>query len=468
MLVLLAGFMLFPLLLVFVDASPSYQSFILSFTLTAISGLTLVLLCKRFIENVNPRKMFLITALCWIGVCAFSSLPFLLSSMNLSVTDAVFESVSGITTTGSTILAGLDEMPKDLLLWRSIMQWIGGVGVIGMAIAVLPFLKVGAMRLFQTESSDWSEKHIERGASQLQYILVVYLVASILCFLYYYAFGMNWFDAICHAMTTISTGGYSTSDGSIGHFNTAIQWGAVFFMAIGGLPFMMYLKIFINRGVSPLRDEQVVAFLAILFAAGSLLTAYQVLVHETPFTHALLDAFLNTTSIITTTGYASADYGLWGPGAVAIFYFLTVVGGCSGSTSGGIKIFRLQLMLLFMNEQIVRSVHPRAVISLRYNRHRIEPDVISSFVAFMAMATICFLILTVALSLAGLDLVTSSSGALTAMMNVGPGLGETIGPAGNFSTLPTVAKWLLCVGMLFGRLEYLTLFVLLMPVFWRD
>lgn len=467
-LIILSVLMLVPTTLAIAGHGLNASAFLLSFIVTMVTGMILFGAFRHAMRNPSPRQMFLITGLSWIGVSVFSALPLFLSHNAISLTNALFESVSGITTTGSTVLIGLDTLPRDLLLWRSLMQWIGGIGVIGMAVSILPFLRVGAMRLFQTESSDWSEKAVAREGNQLRYILLVYLFASTACAGYYFAFGMDWFEAVNHAMTTISTGGFSTSDASIGHFDSPwIQWGSVFFMVIGGLPFLFYIRFVVAGPTFTLRDTQVVAFLAIIIAAGLILTGYQVLT-GTPFELALRSAFLNTTSVITTTGYASADYGSWGTGAVAMFYFLMVVGGCSGSTSGGIKVFRLQLMLLFFREQVTRSIHPRAVIVLKYNQRPVNPDVVSSFIAFMGMATVTFMLVTLILSFTGLDLVTSSSSALTAIMNVGPGLGSQVGPAGNFNGLPDPSKWALCVAMLLGRLEYLTLLVLLAPAFWRD
>lgn len=468
-LVILSGLMLLPTLLVFTGEAPNYRAFLISFSITGVTGLLLLLFFRHAMQNPNPRKIFLVTAMCWLGACAFSAIPLLLSNLGLTVSDAMFEAVSGITTTGSTILQGLDSAPKDILLWRSLMQWVGGIGVIGMAVAILPFLRVGAMKLFQTESSDWSEKAIARDAIQLRYILITYLVLSLLCAGWYFAAGMPWFEAINHMMTTISTGGYSTSDGSIGHFQSLwIQWGAVLFMVLGGLPFTLYIHLVITRRSNYLLDSQVLAFLFILTGAGVLMTAYLMFTNSMSLGPALTTAFVNTTSIITTTGYASADYNAWGAGAIAMFFFLMVVGGCSGSTSGGIKIFRLELLWLFLKEQVMQSLHPRAVIALKYNQRPVSPDVISSFVAFLSMATISFMVITVGLGLTGLDLVTAASGALTAVMNVGPGLGDVIGPALNFKTLSDPAKWMLCIGMLLGRLEYLTLLILLTPGFWRD
>lgn len=468
LLIILSTLMILPTLLTLDDAV-NLNAFTTSATMSFMAGVILFSLFRENMRSPNPRKLFLITGLCWIGVSAFSALPLYFSGLGLSPTDAFFEAVSGVTTTGSTVMTSLDTTPRAILLWRSLMQWVGGLGFIGMAVSILPFLRVGAMRLFQTESSDWSSKAVARDSHQLRYILLIYLLLTILCAGYYILFGMSWFEAVNHAMTTISTGGYSTSDASIGHFpSPMIQWGAVVFMLLGGLPFTLYIHLLITRQRSVSLDEQILAYFTIIIVSGLALTAYLMIETDAGFSAALTKAFVNATSIITTTGYASDDYGTWGNGAMALFFFLMFSGGCSGSTSGGVKIFRLQLLVLFFREQIIRSVHPKAVVALKYNRQPVGSDVIGSLIGFLCMATITVALLAIGLGATGLDLVTSLSASVTAVMNVGPGLGDIVGPAGNFQSLTEPAKWLLCAGMLAGRLEFLTLIVLLTPSFWRD
>jgi trk system potassium uptake protein TrkH len=467
-LVILSGLMLLPASLALVGAGPNSGVFLVIAGITTVLGIVLGLTNKGTLQHLNAQKMIMITAVNWLGVSAFAALPFVFSNLHLSVTDAVFESVSGITTTGSTVLTGLDYMSADILLWRSLTQWLGGVGIVAVAVMILPFLRVGGMRLFKSESSDWSGKSTPRLKVQLRYLLQAYVLLTFACVLCYWLFGMNIFDAINHAMTTISTGGYSTHDASIGHFQSAgILWTAVVFMALGGISFSLYVQMLINQRVFIPRDSQVIQFIKLLLLAGVCMGLYVYFTGGGTLEYALLHGFLNTTSIVTTTGYASADYWLWGPGAVAIFFFLTFVGGCSGSTSGGIKIFRFQLFWLYLKQQIIQSVHPNAIVSLEYNNRKVSEDIISSSIAFMYMAMGSYAILAIVLGLCGLDLVTSTTGALTALMNVGPGLGEIIGPAGNFQSLPDMAKWCLSFGMLLGRLEFLTLYILLTPMFWR-
>lgn len=468
-LVLLAMLMLLPASLALVGSAPNSHIFLLTALLAAVSGVLLTWNNRHALQQLNTQKVYLITAVNWIGVTAVAAIPFMFSTLHLSVADAVFEVVSGITTTGSTVIVGLDRLPADIQLWRSICQWLGGVGIVAMAVMILPFLRVGGMRLFKTESSDMSGKATPRVKTQIRYLLQVYFMLTVACTLCYWFFGMELFDAINHAMTTVSTGGFSTHDSSMGYYSDtpAILWTGVVFMCLGGMPFMLFVAMMVNQRLSLFNDSQVRVFLYILLAAGFTM-AFYLWMRGTMAPHeALMHGFFNTVSVVTTTGYASADYNQWGPAAVAIFFFLTFVGGCSGSTSGGIKIFRFQLFWLYLKEQIIQSVHPNAVVTLEYNNRRITEDILSSSISFMYMAMGSYGLLTILLALCGLDLVTSVTGALTALMNVGPGLGEIIGPAGTFSPLPDAAKWALSFGMLLGRLEYLTLYILLTPMFWR-
>lgn len=465
-LLILAVLMLFPAALALIGSGPNSRVFLLTALIAAGAGLLFVWGNRNALQQLNTQKVYLITAVNWIGVTAVAAVPFIFSNMHLSVADAVFETVSGITTTGSTVITGLDTLPADLLLWRSLTLWFGGIGIVAMAVMILPFLRVGGMRLFKTESSDMSGKTTPRVKVQLRYLLQVYFLLTALCVLFFWLFGMNIFDAINHAMTAVSTGGFSTHDASMGHFSSsAILWTGTVFMMLGGMPFTLFVYMMLNQRLA--LDSQVRVYLLVLLVAGLLMSFYMWLRGAMPFVDALTHGFFNTVSVITTTGLVSTDYSQWGPAALAIFFFLTFIGGCSGSTAGGIKIFRFQLFWLYLKEQVIQSVHPNAVVTLEYNNRKVTEDIISSSISFMYMAMGSYALLTIVLALCGLDLITSTTGALTALMNVGPGLGEIIGPAGSFKTLPDAAKWALSIGMLLGRLEYLTLYILLTPMFWR-
>lgn len=445
----------------------NWRAFATSSVITLISGIILTYTFRKNYVSLRTRQLFLITFFSWVGVSIFSSLPFILCTNHFSITDAVFESVSGITTTGSTVLRGLDYMPQDILLWRSMLQWIGGIGIIGMAIAVLPFLHVGGMRLFKTESSDWSEKSHSRARDASMSLLNAYILLTVMCAGIYFAAGMTLFDAVNHALTTISTGGFSTHDLSMGYFNSRhIHWTAVIFMILGGIPFLLHARFFTSFNARIYGDYQVRGFLLIICGASIIVSLYLFKTHDYSITDALSLGFFNITSVITTTGYASADYNVWGSAMIVMFFFVMFIGGCSGSTSGGMKIFRFQLSYLLLKEQITKSIHPRAIFSRHYNNRVIDDDIISSAVAFTYLFLILLALMTLLLSLSGLDFMTSISGALTSITNVGPGLGNTIGPAGNFQSLPDIAKWLLSAGMLLGRLELLTVVAIFSWRFW--
>lgn len=466
---ILALFMLVPLALSITYNSDNQLAFFSSAAITSLVGIVFLLIGKKSrLDFMQPRQVFLITTSAWTGVSLFSALPFILIDHPLSLADAVFEAVSGVTSTGSSVMAGLDSLPKDILLWRSMLNWIGGVGIIGMAIAILPFLRVGGMRLFKTESSDWSDKAMPRAQSLMAMIIYCYLLLSLICCLAFWLAGMDFFNAVNHAMTTVSTGGFSTSDSSFAQFDSLlIHWIAIIFMLAGAFPFVLFVRLLVNKKFIVFKDTQVRGLLWVVAVTTLLLTAQLILTNQMDPLRALTMACFNLVSVITTTGFASGDYQLWGPLALIIFFFATFIGGCSGSTTGGIKVFRLQIFGGLVKEQIMTAIHPRAIISRRYNNRLISSEIIASSISYMFLMTACLVTIAVILALTGLDLVTSFTGAATAVMNVGPGLGPIIGPAGNFSTLSDTAKWALSAGMLLGRLEFLTILVLFTPAFWR-
>lgn len=421
--------------------------------------------------TLTLRQAFLLTPLSWFAVSAVSALPFFFSgvgSVDLSLADSVFEAVSGITTTGATVISGLDTAPAGLLLWRAILQWMGGIGIIATAIAIFPALRIGGMQLFRTESSDRSEKAMPRVRQIAKTIGLVYISLTLLALLTYWLAGMPLFDASVHALTSISTGGYSTSDASFGRWDeNGIQWFATLFMLAGSLPFVLYVR-FIAGDRTAFWDRQVktlVTLLAVLIAIiGAGLFASGQYTAEAAFRHA---AF-NLTSIVTTTGYASADYTAWGNLMIGVFFALFFVGGCTGSTSGGIKIFRLEVMAVMLKTHLLHLLYPRGVFPRSYNGRVLTDDIIGSVVAFFTVFIVSYAALTVGLMAFGLDFLASASGSAAALANIGPGLGETLGPAGNYASLPAGAKWLLSFGMLLGRLEIFTVLVLFLPQFWRS
>lgn len=468
LLILLSFLMTLPVNLLAFSEAPDWLAFVKSASATFGVGLACFLITGNRSHQLKQRQMFGLTVSAWVVLPLFSSLPLLFSDEDLSITDAFFESISAVTTTGSTVMTGLDATPGDILLWRSIMQWMGGIGIIGMAVAILPFLRIGGMRLFATESSEWTEKALPRTNRLARGLVISYLALTTGCMLTYWALGMDLFNALNHALTTVSTGGFSTSDSSMGQFDQlSILLASSVFMMLGGIPFFLFVRLLHGQTQPLLRDRQVHFFIKLLLLAALVIAVYRVVRDGTLPWEAFVHALFNVTSVVTTTGYASEDYSLWGPLVVVLFFFLTFVGGCSGSTSGGMKIFRFQLSMLLLREQVLRLLHPDIVVSRRYNGRIISDEIVSSSVAFSFIFLATLAVVAAILAMLGLDLVTSLTGAVTALANVGPGLGDIIGPAGNFQTLPDGAKWVLTVAMLLGRLELLTVFVMFTPHFWR-
>jgi len=447
----------------------SWRAFGISGILTTLLGTALALATYTPKPDLRARGAFLLTALSWVALSAFAALPFLMDPMKLNFTDALFEATSGITTTGSTVLTGLDDMPKGVLLWRAILQWIGGVGIIVTAMAVLPMLKVGGMQLFRLESSDMGEKILPKAASIAAGIGLVYVVLTFLCFIGYMWTGMNGFDAVAHAMTTLATGGYSTSDASMGGFmdNGADLVGIAFMMA-GAMPFGIYLLMGRGDFKAPFKDPQVQAFIAVMTALIVMITVFLWLNSEMTQTRSLRLAAFNVVSIVTGTGYATADYNAWGPFAVSAFFAFMFIGGCAGSTACSIKIFRYQVAFEGLRGYLFKMPRQHAVSPLRYGGKPLPEAVVFSVMGYFFLFFMTFASVAIALSVLGLDAVTAWSGAGSAVANVGPGLGDIIGPAGTYQDLPITAKWVLMIGMIVGRLEIVTALVVLTPAFWRS
>ncbi len=468
LLILLSFLMTLPVNLLILGDIPDWQAFVKSAVIVFGVGLTCFLIAGRKAYHLKQRQMFLLTVSAWVVIPLFSSLPLLLSDLELSITDAFFESVSGVTTTGSTVLTGLDDLPRDILLWRSLMQWMGGIGFIGMAVAILPFLRIGGMRLFATESSEWTDKALPRTNRLARGLVIAYLAITFACILVYWGLGMGLFDAVNHALTTVSTGGYSTSDSSMGNFDQlSVLFASSCFMILGGVPFFLFVRLLNGHAQPLLRDQQVHLLLQLLIGVALVITVYRVFNEGALPVETFVHVFFNVTSVVTTTGFASEDYSLWGPFVMVVFFFLTFIGGCSGSTSGGMKIFRFQLSMLLLREQVLRLLHPDIVVARHYNGRIISDEIVASSVAFSFIFLASLAVVAAILGALGLDLVTSLTGAATALANVGPGLGTVIGPAGNFQSLPDAAKWVLMAAMLLGRLELLSVIVMFSPHFWR-
>ncbi|WP_346840708.1 TrkH family potassium uptake protein [Metapseudomonas otitidis] len=467
-LITLAISMVIPVMTVIAyDRPQDIHAFVWSSLATFITGLGLVIPGRPEQAHLRPRDMYLLTVSSWVVVGIFAALPFLLTQ-HISYTDAFFESMSGITATGATVLSGLDSMSQGILIWRSLLHWLGGIGFIGMAVAILPLLRIGGMRLFQTESSDRSEKVMPRSHMVAKYIVAVYVGFTLLGTLAFWLAGMSAFDAVNHAMSAISTGGFSTSDQSLAKWQQpAVHWVAVVVMILGSLPFALYVATLRGNRKALFRDAQVRGFIGLLLAIWLVLGTWYWATTDLHWLDALRHVAVNTTSILTTTGFALGDYSLWGNLSLMLFFYLGFIGGCSGSTAGGVKIFRFQVAYILLKANLYQLIHPRAVIKQKYNGHRLDEEIVRSILTFSFFFTITICVIALGLSLQGLDWITALTGAASTVSGVGPGLGEVIGPAGNFSTLPDGSKWLLSLGMLLGRLEIITVLVICTPYFWR-
>ena len=446
------------------------HSFISASFVTIFFGVLCVLTNLENELKLNLKQIFLFTTLAWFFVAVFGSLPFLLSPTPLSISEAFFESMSGITTTGATVITDLENTSKSILLWRSIMQWLGGIGIVVMAITVLPLLKVGGMQLFKMEGPLSTEKILPRTLEVATIIISTYLILTFLCAFFYWIFGMSIFDSIAHSMTTIATGGFSTHNDSIGYFESSnIEIVASIFIISGSIPFITYLKFIKGNKKIFFQDSQIKGLTNLLLVSFLIMFLYLFLVnYESSYLDKIRISSFNVISILSGTGYVTDDFSLWGNFSLIFFLFLMFIGGCAGSTACGIKIFRLQMLFIFLKNQIKKLISPNSIIISKYNNQKITDDFIKSVIIFIFSFLFLFLIISILLSISGLDFLTSISGAASAISNVGPGLGEMIGPNGNYKNIPDISKWILAFGMLLGRLELFAVLVLFFPSFWRE
>ena len=464
--IILGVFMFIPVIFQFIYSEID-SSFFGASIVTIIFGTLFVLSNLDHEKKLSLQQAFLLTALSWLSVAIFGSLPFFFSDLNFSFTNAFFESMSGITTTGSTIISNLNEMPKSILLWRAILQWLGGIGIIIMAITLMPIMNVGGMQLFKISNNDSSEKILPKSKEIALRLVYIYAALTLLCGITYNIFGMNFFDSLTHSMTTIATGGFSNYNESIAFFNSiSIEISAMIFIILGSLPFIAYIK-FINGDKKILiTDTQIKSFFKIISYSIIILLAYLMISGSTDLK--IRSIFFNVISILTGTGYVNADFDTWGSFTLILFLGLMFIGGCAGSTTCGVKVFRIQILFLFIVNQLKKIIYPKGVFILKYDQNPIDNKFISSIISFIYMYLVIFFVLTALLSLSGLDFITSISGAATSISNVGPGLGSTIGPNGDFSSLPDISKWILTLGMILGRLELFAILVLFLPSFWRS
>ena len=444
------------------------STFIISGIITITFGILFFLSNIDHLKSINTQQAFLLTALSWLSIAIFGSLPFFFSELNLSITDSFFESMSGITTTGATILSNIENSPKGILIWRAMLQWLGGIGVILMAITLMPIMNIGGMQLLKISSYDTSEKILPKSKQISLRLIMVYLILTLFCAIFYKIFGMNFFDSITHSMTTIATGGFSNYDQSIGYFNNPyIEIISILFILLGSIPFILYIKFISDDKKIIFKDEQVKLFFKLSLFSILILFFYLIIFNKDISQVHIRSVIFNVVSILTGTGYVTKEFDQWGNFPLIFFLILMFIGGCAGSTTCGIKVFRVHILYYFIRNQLLKIIYPRAIINLKYNNNKVEDKLIASIISFIYLYILIFFLLASLLTLTGLDFITSISGAASSLSNVGPGLGNEIGPNSNYSGIPDQSKWLLSFGMILGRLEIFAILIIFLPSFWR-
>ncbi len=465
--IILGIFMAIPIFSQFIFSEID-SSFITSSAITLVFGVLFVLSNLDYEKKINLKQAFLLTTLSWLTIAIFGSLPFYFSDLNISFTDSFFESMSGLTTTGSTIISNLELAPKSVLLWRALLQWLGGIGIIVMAITLMPIMNIGGMLLFKVLNTDSSEEILPSSKEISLKLILIYFVLTFLCALVYKIFGMSYFDSLTHSMTTIATGGFSNYNESIGHFNNVkIEITAMLFIILGSLPFIAYIKFLNGNRKVFLNDSQIKTFIKLIIFSILILFFYLFIKIEDFSLSDFRYISFNSISILTGTGYVTGKFDQWGSFSLFFFLILMFIGGCAGSTTCGVKIFRIQILYKFIINQLKKIIFPRGIFVIKYENNNVNDKFLASIISFIYLYILLFFLITALLSLSGLDFITSISGAATSISNVGPGLGSVIGSSGNFSTLPDFSKWILSAGMLLGRLELFAILVLFLPSFWK-
>lgn len=469
LLIILAAAMGIPALVDAVSGDPDWRVFGVSALVSLFIGASMALGARPAApQPLTTRQAFLLTASAWFLLSGFAALPFIFSALDMSVADGVFEATSGFTTTGSTVITGLDDAPKGILLWRGLLNWLGGLGIIVMAVAILPILRIGGMQLFKMESSDKSDKVKPRVAQVASSIAVVYLTFTVISVISMWLTGMTVFEATCHSFAALGTGGFSTSDQSLAKWGAATQWVTIGAMLLGSLPFALFVTPWKHNRWPFLQDSQIRWFLNFVAFFALLLAFWQWAVNDMEPGDALTHATFNVVSVVTTTGFASSDYNAWGGFAQVVFFILLFIGGCTGSTAGGVKVFRWEVLFKLAGVHLKRLLHPHGIFVVDFNKRPIPQTVLDSVLGFVAVFFLTFAIFALGLTVVGMDLISALSGSAQALSNVGPGLGPIIGPAGNFKTVPEAAKWIMSFEMLLGRLELFTVIVLFTRSFWRE
>lgn len=457
--------MIAPGILDYLYGDVHWEAFAISWGITGFSGLLLVFAARPSEKiKMSVRDTFLLTTFNWLALSFFAALPFIYSHSTNTITDSFFEAISGLTTTGATVIRGLNYTSPGILLWRSLLQWLGGIGIVVMALTVLPMLRIGGMQLFRNEFSDRSEKILPKVSQIASAIFGTYVFFTFLCACALWIAGMTCLEAVCHAMATLSTGGFSTYEASIQHFNNpVIEVILIIFMIIGGTTFILFVRCFQGDPKALYKDTQVRGFLLAMTIASVCSTLWLGGYDYYSFGTALRHSTFQVVSMMTTTGFISADYTLWGTFPAIILLIMMMVGGCTGSTAGGIKVFRYQLMYATARSNIQQLRRPQGIFLPLYNGRQIPEGIFLSVFTFFALFSICFAGLILGLGLYDFDIFVCISTTVAFLNNVGTGFGAL-----DYTALPDGAKWMLMAGMLLGRLEYITILILFTPKFWRD
>ena len=460
--------LLIPMVFDYINNNEDWKQFFFISCLTFFIGLVLYVGFKKEKMKINLRQAFLLTILSWLVIALFGSLPFIYSSSSLNFTNAFFESVSGITTTGSTVISNFDSLSEGILIWRSLLQWFGGIGIIVLAVAILPTLQIGGMQLLHMEHDDPYEKTLPKINKFIFEIIFLYFGLTILCLFSYYFNGMNGFDSLIHSMTTISTGGFSNKSLSFGYFDSqTLESISILFMILGSLPFVIFIKFIHGQKNSLFKDDQIRLFIFLLVSIVLISCFWVKHYLNIEWSSALRLTTFNITSILTGTGYTSTNYNNWGGFGLIIILMIMFIGGCAGSTTGGVKIFRFQILFRGVRLQIKKLTQPHAVFLMKFNKKTVTENTYTSIISFFFIYILLFILSSVILSFLGLDFLTALSASASAISNVGPGVGEIIGPNGNYSGINEIGKWVLAFTMLIGRLEIFTILVLFSKNFWK-
>lgn len=460
--------MLFPAAVDIYYSHQDWSPFITSSIISVFIGVSLLLGNKTKIEKLTIQQSYLLTAISWFSATLLSAVPFILSGTLDNWVDAIFESASGISTTGATVITNLDNTSKAVLLWRSLCCGLGGIGIVIFAVALLPFLGIGGMQIFQRENSDFNDKLLPKISYIAKRIILVYITLVALSFISLHFAGMSWFDAVNHALCAVSTGGLSTKDASIGYFDSvSIEIVTIISMIAGALPLTYYLVLLQSKDSHSFRTQQVPFFLKTLciYVLGTAL--WLIYTGKYDITQAFRYASFNVVSVTTNTGFSSTDYMLWGNFAQTIFIIFALTGGCTGSTSGAVKTFRWQVILAYLKKSFITATEPSRIMPVKIGDLTVDNRVISSVVIFISAFMFSIVILTVLIALTGEDLTVAFSAVIGCITNAGPGVGSQIGPAGNYAFLSDFAKMVCAFAMLLGRLEILTIVVIFTRNFWR-